>query len=389
MSLQPSPIKRHDQMSQATVALIKKVTQQLADQALQHLAAPTVPALKDKAIPFESAQQHFKVASQGFDLYTVADLVEGSIPTIWVKKDILNPATGKYEPWLVAYTTDDNDIESDIVTSSAWDGVSNPLSGGGFMPHARVFDRVRSLHGTVLEVMGNQAKIQFDETGDVETLPMENLEVMSAQKENLVATAAEGGGSKTKPAPMIAPGMTSKNLTLDQGGTSGNSAKVTVEFNDIEKGLSFFQQVEDLASDVGGGQTPAAPGKVPEEGEESKTPAPAEGGEPGGGPAAPAPLPAAAPSPAPMPQASTIKNLTSYGQKVVVINAEKTQNYPTKYAFVNEDGYRVELDWESPLKVGSKFLRPDNGEVIRVQGYAAIQVVSDDESIIKDRKSVV
>ncbi len=80
---------------------------------------------------------------------------------------------------------------------------------------------------------------------------------------NIVAALlkSEAGDMKDMP---IAPGIKSKNVTVDETGTGG-TAKVTVEFTDADQGYKFYQELG------GAAQAPAAPAEA----------APAEG-QPGG-----------------------------------------------------------------------------------------------------------
>jgi len=96
-----------------------------------------------------------------------------------------------------------------------------------------------------------------------------------------------GGQPKPEDIP-IAPGIKSKNITLDESGAQG-TAKVTVDFTDVEQGLKFYQDQV----------TTAPPAPAP-----AATPAPAEGTPP-----APGTPPAATPKPAgpPTPVASSLK----------------------------------------------------------------------------------
>jgi hypothetical protein len=81
--------------------------------------------------------------------------------------------------------------------------------------------------------------------------------------EYFIVKGAEGdpGAVKVKkPDPTIAPGLTSKNLEL--GSTAdGDTAKITLEFNDLDAGLNFFNSVGGKSA---GGQQPQAPQQAPQ-----------------------------------------------------------------------------------------------------------------------------
>ena len=77
-------------------------------------------------------------------------------------------------------------------------------------------------------------------------------------KDALLTVIAE---AKKNEAP-IAPGIKSKNLTLDQSGST-QSGKVTVDFQDVSQALKFFQ-------DLGGSTTP--PQEKPAAPDQDQTP---------------------------------------------------------------------------------------------------------------------
>jgi len=200
----------------------------------------------------------------------------------------------------------------------------------------------------------------------------------TASMSPVLHTAADPTPKKNTPP--IAPGILTKNLTLDQSG-QGGTAKVTVDFNDPQKGEEFFKQVEDLAGGVGGGE--AAPAEKPAEAPAEGPPpegAP-EGGPPAGGGASQKP-PMPTPVPAAAPMASTIKNLTHFGSKIVYLTMEKYAEFSPVYSYVNEDGQRVEIDLPGSPKIGSTIRRPDTGENIRVGGVSVVEAAADDDEIL-------
>ena len=318
----PRPVRMHNQISSAMVDVAKKA---LAD--LEKIPASKIAEkdgdIKSGRITMEKAAKLYPAMhSVGFDLFRIASDDE-TLPTIWKREVFTDKDTGTKVEWLVAYTTDDDDIMREVASS---------------------------------------------------------LKKVAAEPG---AGAGPGAPPKKNQTP-IAPGVLNKNLNLDQSG-QGGTAKVTVEFNDLEKGQTFFESVEQNAG--GAAKEPAAPGAPPEEAPKEEEEAPKEEEPKGpGGPPEPTPAggppggPAAGPPPAPM--ASTIKTLTTYGQQMVTVKAEKFAKYPTEYYYINEVGERVDLPFKPVL--GSKFNRPDQpGTMIRVMHIETEAAKSDDDAILK------
>jgi hypothetical protein len=214
----------------------------------------------------------------------------------------------------------------------------------------------------------------------VQPLAVQASQKTASMSPELRAVAVDTPKKNTPP---IAPGILTKNLTLDQSG-QGGTAKVTVDFNDPQKGEEFFKQVEDLAGGVGGGEAAPAekPAEAPAEGPPQEG-AP-EGGPPagGGGGGAPQKPPMPTPVPAAAPMASTIKNLTHFGSKIVYLTMEKYAAFSPVYSYVNEDGQRVEISLPGSPKIGSTIRRPDTGENIRVGGVSVVEAAADDDEIL-------
>ena len=197
-------------------------------------------------------------------------------------------------------------------------------------------------------------------------------------------TAAESKPNKTELKAPIAPGVVTKNLTIDQTG-QGGTAQVNVTFSDPNVGEQFFKQVETLVGQVGGGgeKQPAAPVKEEEATPAKEAPEAPEAPETGGG-NEPNPNPAGGGAQAPpMPMASSINTLTVFGQQSAIVHVEAFgSNYPDKFFYVNEEGVRVDLPWTQPSKIGSMFTRPDNQKNVRLQNYVIHKMSSDDEDMI-------
>jgi len=315
------PVRQHNQISKTMADVAMKALAQLS-----RLPAPQIAEvggdIKSGRMTMEKAAKLYpEMHEVGFGLYRIATDDE-TLPTIWKREVFTDKDTGAKVEWLVAYTTDDDDIMREVASSIKKVAEAPPGASGG----------------------------------------------NEAPKKNQTP---------------IAPGVLNKNLNLDQSG-QGGTAKVTVEFNDIAKGQQFFESVEENA-----GGAAKAPGAAPEA--EEKPPAVEEGEAPEGegkpepkGPPTPTPAggPGAGAPPAPPMMASTIKNLTVYGQQMVTVKAIQYPNYPTQFYYVNEIGQKVNLPFKPVL--GTKFNRPDQlGTMIRVMHIESEAGKSDDEDIIK------
>jgi len=172
---------------------------------------------------------------------------------------------------------------------------------------------------------------------------------------SLVSRAA---GTNPKDIP-LAPGIKSKNITMDETGGMGTS-KVTVEFSNPEKGLNFYQTLPGIEEQT-------AKAEQPEEGF-SKEPVPnpqavqmnraqnSQAVQPVGQGIAASSLNLQ----------PTISSYSKEGKQAATVIV--TEN--NKFSFINEDGKNIKLNWSSPLRIGSIFERPDTGAAVRLMNYA-------------------
>ena len=176
----------------------------------------------------------------------------------------------------------------------------------------------------------------------------------------------------------IAPGIKSKNITIDETGGQG-TAKVTVEFTDVDKGYDFFKQQgesgegkeetsdkdessdKDEASDKGD-EVP----EIPQEQSAQKgvQPTPMQGAQP-------QPQPQIQPAQSSL--RSTVNIITHNGQKSVDVLRKEG-----KYLFINESGSEIDLPWKQDLRLGTQFERPDTGEIVRLNSYKDVRLGSVD-----------
>jgi hypothetical protein len=82
--------------------------------------------------------------------------------------------------------------------------------------------------------------------------------------------------------------------------------------------------------------------------------------------------------------ASTIKNLTHFGSKIVHLTMEKFASFTPVYFYVNESGERVNVSLPVQPKAGMTICRPDTGEKIRVGGLSIVDTRSDDDAILSN-----
>ena len=447
-----SPFRRSDTLSQATSDLAKRALVVL-DQQQKAIAKKTTPqsCVQNGKVLFSEAKQMLpNLSYSGFGIYHSSS-EEESIPGVWKKEIVEDPKTGAQVEWLVAYTTDDDDIGRSVASSvkladddnkcpdcggkmvkktiprpkgkgdkgpyyqfdcpkcdkekkasqktadyylgssprNAGDrDVNNDMAMQNLAPQALlagtpVFDKTRGLHGSLVNDvrpgLDQKALVSFHETGKDELVPINSIESMGSQK-----TAAESKPNKTELKAPIAPGVVTKNLTIDQTG-QGGTAQVNVTFSDPNIGEQFFKQVETLVGQVGGGgeKQPATPVKEEEATPAKEAPEAPEAPETGGG-NEPNPNPAGGGAQAPpMPMASSINTLTVFGQQSAIVHVEAFgSNYPDKFFYVNEEGVRVDLPWTQPSKIGSMFTRPDNQKNVRLQNYVIHKMSSDDEDMI-------
>jgi hypothetical protein len=388
------PISRQHVMSPTAQAIAKKVLEQLSKHPNEEVSVPTAN-LKSGKIAF-SELGNYKFSYQGFDLYSL-DSEDTTVPTIWKKETFKDPKTGTEMEWLVAYTTDDDDIARNVLSSQK----ASPKLGyytsdlDNFIPKgSRVTDISTGKEGVTMgdSRPGIDKRVavlwdgfEYSTFVDPKSLTMSKSTTPSSMASQKTASANAALRAVAEPRlpknqPPIAPGVVNKNLTIDQGG-QGGKATVTVDFNDPAKGEDFFKQIEDITSDMEG--TTTAPSEVKEQTENPEQGLPESGNkEKAPNQAQPTPTPAGTPMGQPAAAASTIQTLTHYGSKVVTIIAEKSENYPEKYYFINEDGYKIALNLSDRVKVGSQIVRPDNNEKIRVLGYQTIEITSDDDTLI-------
>jgi hypothetical protein len=286
------------------------------------LPPKTVETSLPYKIAFAEALTSGRFTADKFGLYKEAD-TGADLGKIWVKKHIIE-ADGSEADWLVVYTNDEDEI-------------------------------IRQLASAKL------------------------------QESMLQKTAADAKQPNPKDIP-IAPGIKSKNITMDQSGASG-TAKVTVEFTDTDQALKFYQ-------DQGEPEQKAAPvqEEKPAEGEAEggeKPPANIQAGNVP--PVPPTPQQAAPAGPRMTNLKSTIQNMSRFGQQVayVIKKAEmeedkkedekdekvedkeekKEEKKEASYSFINEQNQEILLPWKNALRVGSMFERPDTGQAVRLAGY--------------------
>ena len=276
-------------------------------------------------LAFVDALASGRFTADKFGIYKEADK-GADLGKIWVKKHITE-ADGSEADWLVVYTNDEDEIIRQLASEKLREGM-------------------------------------------------------------LAKTAASAPPKQPNPKDVpIAPGIKSKNITMDQSGASG-TAKVTVEFTDTDQALKFYQ-------DQGEPQQKAAPAPVGEgeaeeaEGEEGEGNQP-KNIQPGNTP----PVPPTPQQPAPQvgPRMTnlkpTIQNISRFGQQVAYVikktaedkeddkkedekvdDKEEKKESSLTYSFINEQNQEILLPWKTALRVGSVFERPDTGTSIRLAGY--------------------
>lgn len=278
-------------------------------------------------------------------------------------------------------------IVYDCVTVGAKSGLY-----GGKDP-ASVLDEVRASCGIPNAVLRSQRG---------QLLEAVQSAIFDAQNEYMFHTAAGTGKTDLKNIP-IADGIKSKNISIDESGAIG-TAKVTIEYTDVDKALDFYQnqigpgggggeeapkEETETAPEVSDGQAPPVP-PTPQQGQKAQ----------GQG------QPVQQPLIQPAKLRPTVEKFSKHGQQAVTIlhevyantdscpycniameallrdNSGKPITYKCSkcgyerdvqvYAYVNENGKKVVLGWKQPLQLGSQFERPDTTEVARVAGYQTI-----------------
>jgi hypothetical protein len=234
---------------------------------------------------------------------------------IWIKKEFVNEKTGEKEEWLVKYTNDDDEVvrhiassgmnkvasldtdesheqtkrdKSEVIKMATNQSIAEEIVKTAmdfsvyqkYPQYKKYFTALLDLmnppysygHGTVADSGAEYLTSKFPEVDEVEASKILNVYLgeMAPYEEtedsyrNSSKIAANVDPKKVP----IAEGVTTKNITMDQGG-AGGTAKVTFEFSDPAKGLKFYQ---DQFS--GGKEKVEAPNEeeTSEEEESNKTP---------------------------------------------------------------------------------------------------------------------
>lgn len=373
------PIRRHDSLSENTLNILSGVKEALAKKPQSTNQIP----ISNNQVLLSEASLNKKFSYLGKGLYKEAD--DSNIGKIWFTKEIEDPETGTKQSWLVAYVDDNDELikqissklvkEAGIVKSS-----SEPFAQDGYGNHLfpdDVIETNEGRRGTVLSVEDEDViLVKWDEgedypvrlyTGLESSLGIRKIGSKTASLKHQAATV----NPKNIP---LSPGIKSKNITMDETGGTQN-AKVTIEFTDAGKGLDFYQNLE-------GVDTGKSEAEVPEEveGQQEAPPAPAQPAQPAQNTKqAPQPQATGMGFPAQSSLKSTIAKMTHGGLKVANVIV-----HDYGFSFINEDNKEVSLDWSHPLKIGSIFVRPDNGESVRLGNYMEVNFQTDDEDIIED-----
>lgn len=373
------PIRRHDSLSENTLNILSGVKEALAKKPQSTNQTPT----SNNQVLLSEASLNKKFSYLGKGLYKEAD--DSNIGKIWFTKEIEDPETGTKQSWLVAYVDDNDELikqissklvkEAGIVKSS-----SEPFAQDGYGNHLfpdDVIETNEGRRGTVLSVEDEDViLVKWDEgedypvrlyTGLESSLGIRKIGSKTASLKHQAATV----NPKNIP---LSPGIKSKNITMDETGGTQN-AKVTIEFTDAGKGLDFYQTLE-------GVDTGKSEAEVPEEveGQQEAPTAPVQPAQPAQNTKqAPQPQATGMGFPAQSSLKSTIAKMTHGGLKVANVIV-----HDYGFSFINEDNKEVSLDWSHPLKIGSIFVRPDNGESVRLGNYMEVNFQTDDEDIIED-----
>jgi hypothetical protein len=371
------PNRRGDVVSQNTSNLMAGVNETLTKvkTAAQSTDVAGLEIVGNQFIRLSEALASGLFTDVGKGLFKEANSRDG-YGHIWLKKQFKNPDTGAMEEWLVVYTTDEDETVRQLATAA------------------------------------KQASLQ---------------------------KVAVGEKSEKMPDPKnvpIAQGIKSKDIQMNETG-GGGTAKVTVEFTDVDQGLKFYQEgigEGAPAKEAPKEEQPPAEGADEGEGEGgaqgkggAPTPAPVAQGvgappvppTPGGmGMAAPASIglinslvkESVAPpgweepvkemkkeygedSPVPFETAwklhgegrkpwrhkkhknSSIETFTHGGQKIAtVLRYLYATPAVTLYSFINESGEECALPLDFNVKVGGQFERPDTGKTIRLGAFQDVQI---------------
>ena len=111
------PIRRSDQVSEGLQNVISKSIEQykqIKEQMRQanELANPNEspsPVANPNEMPLSDAIASGRFTYAQFDLYKEAD-TDTEFGRIWVKKEVIDPKTGKKQDWLVVYTSDEDEL---------------------------------------------------------------------------------------------------------------------------------------------------------------------------------------------------------------------------------------------------------------------------------------
>lgn len=442
MAFRPTFGRIHE-MSESSKTMVQKALEIVAEsKATKGSPKSTTADLSTGKILFRIAQKTYpNLKYSGFGLYSF-QVEDEAIPGIWKKEVIQNPKTGEQEEWLVAYTTDDDDIMRNV-SSSQKEAKSPPgkkheveelkekglpeseAFGIAWKQHnkehgkhkkekeafvSKYFKKIathispESLFAYLENEISPENKLRMAE--HIKNCPQCKQELKeSYQTLKLLYDNADHLSDRTK-MPFDTtndrsidnmPHQSSLQTTAADNQPTKKEDKAPIAPGVVTKSLNLDQ------SGVGGNAQVTVNFNDPAKGKEFFDKVEELAGGIGGGDnnAAPAPKKEEAPSPQPQqpqqagptpapqgpatppsPFASSIKNLTKTGQQIAYIHVEKFSSYPTKYFYVNESGERIDLAWEAPLKIGSIFVRPDNYANIRIANYIYHDAASDDEDLI-------
>lgn len=221
-------IRRTDSVSatmqkviQKSVAQYRETTEQLKKAANP---APVVQTTNPNQILLKEALKSNRFTYASFNLYKEAD-TPTEIGRIWVKKEIPNEKTGKMEEWLVVYTNDEEElirqVASDELKKQAW------YDAG---VHVSYYDDMNELQtGTVIGYRNGTVIVDSLDKGEEEVPEEKIVSNDEPTRASLIQTIKKMAASPNPKDVPIAPGIKSKNITIDETGAQG-TAKVTVEF---------------------------------------------------------------------------------------------------------------------------------------------------------------
>jgi hypothetical protein len=305
-------VRRLDQISDNTKQLLQSVNEKLGSMKKTSSQQPTEQQNKkrDDIVWMKRAMASGNFQYVGNGLYKEADKPT-ELGKIWIKKQFKDPKTGNMEDWLVVYTNDDDEVirkvANNVLQASAMETsmmVTQILKNA--LPN-EVIDEDKAMH------IGYQMYVDHDLRTPAE-LESHRDQIVDMYKSNEFQHTAANPNPKNIP---IAPGIKSKNITMDETGGTQN-AKVTIEFTNSDKGLDFYQNlpgVEQAGNNTNDQVTNG--GGNPQEGRREMV-------QDGGGQIPQPPQPAQ-PQKQPMIQTSlkpTVQEYTRGGQKVVTVLRE-------------------------------------------------------------------